>query len=106
MFVTLKLICYLNVMNLIVICHLDVNVMTNELIVVEFMCIFLLKDKAIDKNAWVVDMKVENLKQQRCLVLLALHHPPFPIVLHFDLTYARENFKYEPNYVFSRLKNY
>ena len=38
-------------MNLIVICHLDVNVMTNEFIVVEFVCIFLLKDKAIDKNA-------------------------------------------------------
>ena len=51
LFETLKLICYLNVMNLIVICHLDVNVMTNELIVVEFVCIFLLKDKAIDKSA-------------------------------------------------------
>ena len=36
-------------MNLFVICHLDVNVMTNELIVVEFMCIFLLEDKAIDE---------------------------------------------------------
>ena len=36
--------------------------MTNEVIVVEFMCIFLLKDKAIDKNAWVVDMKVETAK--------------------------------------------
>ena len=50
LFETLKLICYLNVMNLFVICHLDVNVMTNELIVVEFVCIFLLKDKAIDKS--------------------------------------------------------
>ena len=49
-FETLKLICYLDVMNLFVICHLDVNVTTNELIVVEFMCIFLLKDKAIDKS--------------------------------------------------------
>ena len=49
LFETLKLICYLNVMNLFVIFHLDVNVMTNELIVVEFVCIFLLKDKAIDK---------------------------------------------------------
>ena len=36
-------------MNLFVICHLDVNVMTNELIIVEFMCIFLLEDKAIDE---------------------------------------------------------
>ena len=50
LFETLKLICYLNVMNLFVICHLDVNVMTNELIVVEFVCIFLLKDKVIDKS--------------------------------------------------------
>ena len=40
-----ELICCL----LFVICHLDVNVMTNELIVVEFMCIFLLEDKAIDE---------------------------------------------------------
>ena len=36
--------------------------MTNELIVVEFACIFLLKDRAIDKSAWVVDMKVEIAK--------------------------------------------
>ena len=36
-------------MNLFVICHLDVNVMTNELIVVKFMFIFLLEDKAIDE---------------------------------------------------------
>ena len=90
-------------MNLIVICHFDVNVMTNELIVVEFMSIFLLKDKAIDKNAWVVDMKVETTKM---LGIVGTSSSPFPIVLHFDLTYARENFEYEPNYVFSRLKNY
>ena len=89
-------------MNLIVICHFDVNVMTNELIVVEFMCIFLLKDKVIDKNAWVVDMKIETTKM---LGIVGTLSPPFPIVLHFDLTYARENFKYESNYVFSRLKN-
>ena len=90
-------------MNLIVICHFDVNVMTNELIVVEFMRIFLLKDKAIDKNAWVVDMKVETTKM---LGIVGTSSSPFPIVLRFDLTYARENFEYEPNYVFSRLKNY
>ena len=90
-------------MNLIVICYFDVNVMTNELIVVEFMCIFLLKDKAIDKNAWVVDMKVETTKM---LGIVGTSSSPFPIVLNFDLTYARENFEYKHNYVFSRLKNY
>ena len=61
-------------MNLIVICHLDVNVMTNEFIVVEFVCIFLLKDKAIDKNAWVVDMKVETTKMFG-IVGTSWHHP-------------------------------
>ena len=43
LFETLKLICYLNVTNVIVICHLDVNVMTNELIVVEFVYLFIKK---------------------------------------------------------------
>ena len=77
--------------------------MTNELIVVEFVCIFLLKDKSIDKSAWVVDMKVETAKM---LGIVGTSSSPFPIDLHFDVTYARENFEYEPNYVFSRLKNY
>ena len=63
-FENLKIICYLDVMNLFVICHLDVNVTTNELIVVEFMCIFLLKDKAIDKSTWVVDTWYETSKIQ------------------------------------------
>ena len=36
LFEILKLICYLDVMNLFVICHLDVNVMTNELIYLVF----------------------------------------------------------------------
>ena len=77
--------------------------MTNELIVVEFVCIFLLKDKARDKSAWVVDMKVETAKM---LGIVGTSSSPFPIDSHFDLTYARENFEYEPNYVFSILKNY
>ena len=77
--------------------------MTNELIVVEFACIFLLKDRAIDKSAWVVDMKVEIAKM---LGIVGTSSSLFPTDLHFDLTYVRENFEYEPNYVFSRLKNY
>ena len=90
-------------MNLFVICHLDVNVMTNELIVVEFVCIFLLKDKAIDKSTWVINMKFETTKM---FGIVGTSSSPFPTDLHFNLTYARENFEYEPNHVFSRLKNY
>lgn len=74
-------------MNLFVICHLDVNVMTNELIVVKFVCIFLLKDKAIDKSTWAVDMKVEIAKMLGIVGTLSF---PFPTDLHFDLTYARK----------------
>ena len=77
--------------------------MTNELIVVEFVCIFLLKDKVIDKSTWAVDMKVEIAKM---LGIVGTSSSLFPTDLHFDLTYVRENFEYEPNYVFSRLKNY
>ena len=77
--------------------------MTNELIVVEFVCIFLLKDKAIYKSTWVVDMKVESTKM---LGIVGTSSSPFPTDLHFDLTFARKNFEYELNYVFSRLKIY
>ena len=48
-------------------------------------------------------MKVESTKM---LAIVGTSSSPFPTDLHFDLTYARENFEYEPNYVFSRLKNY
>ena len=75
-------------MNLFVICHLDVNVMTNELIVVEFVCIFLLQDKAIDKSTWVVDMKVETAKM---FGIVGTSSFSFPTDLHFDLTYARKS---------------
>ena len=48
-------------------------------------------------------MKVETAKM---LGIVGISSSPFPTDLHFDLTYARENFEYEPNYIFSRLKNY
>ena len=44
LFETLKLICYLDVMNLFVICHLDVNVMTNKLIYLVLLKVYYLKD--------------------------------------------------------------
>ena len=40
----LKLICYLDVMNLFAICHLDVNVMTNELIYLALLKVYYVKD--------------------------------------------------------------
>ena len=40
----LKLICYLDVMNLFAICHLDVNVMTNELIYLILLKVYYVKD--------------------------------------------------------------
>ena len=48
-------------------------------------------------------MKVETTKM---LGIVGTSSSPFPTDLHFDLTYARKNFEYELNYVFSRLKNY
>ena len=48
-------------------------------------------------------MKVETAKM---LGIVGTSSSPFPTNLHFDLIYARENFEYEPNYVFRRLKNY
>ena len=79
--------------------------MTNELIVVEFVCIFLLKDKSIDKSAWVVDMKVETTKM---LDIVGTSSSSFPIsLLTYTLTSLnRENFEYEHNYVFNKLKSY
>ena len=44
LFETLKLICYLDVMNLFAICHLDVNVMTNELIYLVLLEVYYVKD--------------------------------------------------------------
>ena len=44
LFETLKLICYLDVMNLFVICHLDANVMTNELIYLVLLKVCYVKD--------------------------------------------------------------
>ena len=44
LFETLKLICYLDVMNLFVICHLDVNVITNELIYLVLLKFYYVKD--------------------------------------------------------------
>ena len=44
LFKTLKLIFYLNVMNLFVICHLDLNVMTNELIYLVLLKVYYVKD--------------------------------------------------------------
>ena len=44
LFETLKLICYLDVMNLFAICHLDVNVMTNELIYLVLLKVYYVKD--------------------------------------------------------------
>ena len=44
LFETLKLICYLDVMNLFVICHLDVNVMTNKLIYLVLLIVYYVKD--------------------------------------------------------------
>ena len=41
---TSKLICHLDVMNLFVICHLDVNVMTNELIYLVLLKVYYVKD--------------------------------------------------------------
>ena len=43
LFETLKLICYLDVMNLFAICHLDVNVMTNELIYLVLLKVYYVK---------------------------------------------------------------
>ena len=48
-------------------------------------------------------MKVETAKM---LGIVGTSSSPFPTDLHFDLTFARKNFEYELNYVFSRLKNY
>ena len=48
-------------------------------------------------------MKVETAKM---LGTVGISSSPFPTDLHFDLTYASENFEYEPNDVFSRLKSY
>ena len=48
-------------------------------------------------------MKVETAKM---LGIVGTSSSSFPTNLHFDLIYARENFEYEPNYVFRRLKNY
>ena len=48
-------------------------------------------------------MKVETAKM---LGIVGTSSSPFPTNLHFDLTFARKNFEYELNYVFSRLKNY
>ena len=44
LFETLKLIFYLDAMNLFVICHLDVNVMTNKLIYLVLLKVYYLKD--------------------------------------------------------------
>ena len=44
LFETLKLICYLDVMNIFAICHLDVNVMTNELIYLVLLKVYYVKD--------------------------------------------------------------
>ena len=48
-------------------------------------------------------MKVETAK---IFGIVGTSSSPFPIDLHFDLTYTRKNFEYEPHYIFSRLKNY
>ena len=48
-------------------------------------------------------MKFETAKM---FGIVGTSSSPFPTDLHFNLTYARENFEYEPNHVFSRLKNY
>ena len=44
LFETLKLSCYLDGMNLFAICHLDVNVMTNELIYLVLLKVYYVKD--------------------------------------------------------------
>jgi len=44
LFETLKLIYYLDVMNFFVICHLDVNVMINELIYLVLLKVYYIKD--------------------------------------------------------------
>ena len=45
LFETLKLICYLDVMNIFAICHLDVNVMTSELIYLVLLKVCYVKDE-------------------------------------------------------------
>ena len=44
LFETLKLICYLDVMNLLAIFHLDVNTMTNEHIYFVLLKVYCVKD--------------------------------------------------------------
>ena len=56
LFETLKLICYLDVMNLFVICHLDANVMTNELIYLVLLQVYHVKCK---DRIWIPSLKDE-----------------------------------------------
>ena len=44
LFETLKLICYLDEMNLFDICHLDINAMTNELIYLVLLKVYYVTD--------------------------------------------------------------
>ena len=67
LFETLKLICYLDVMDLFAICHLDVNVMTNELIYLVLLKVYYVKD-----NCFVMLLIVLNYLK-RCYILIYLY---------------------------------
>ena len=61
----LKLICYLDVMNLFAICHLDVNATNNELIYLVLLKVYYVKD---DCFVMLLLIMLNSLK--RCYILV------------------------------------